>query len=170
MVKLNLSSQIVLNKVPEEFYHPKTAVELSELTRCEKLPTTIFPKTEEGALSIATTIANAIRQKQQSGQYCVLGLGTGSSLTPVFNELIRLHKEEKLSFSNVVVFNAYEYFPLQPSAKNSTLNQLKERLLNHIVPDVVHVFSGGKIVESGDKDLALQLEAKGYADFDNAAA
>ena len=141
MVKLNLSSQIVLNKVPEEFYHPKTAVELSELTRCEKLPTTIFPKTEEGALSIATTIANAIRQKQQSGQYCVLGLGTGSSLTPVFNELIRLHKEEKLSFSNVVVFNAYEYFPLQPGAKNSTLNQLKERLLNHIDINPQNVFT-----------------------------
>jgi Fe-S cluster assembly ATP-binding protein len=45
-----------------------------------------------------------------------------------------------------------------------------QRLLNHIVPDVVHVFSDGKIVESGDKDLALQLEAKGYADFDDAAA
>jgi Fe-S cluster assembly ATP-binding protein len=45
-----------------------------------------------------------------------------------------------------------------------------QRLLNHIVPDVVHVFSDGRIVESGDKDLALQLEAKGYAGFDNAAA
>ena len=45
-----------------------------------------------------------------------------------------------------------------------------QRLLNHIVPDVVHVFSDGKIVESGDKSLALQLEAKGYADFDEAAA
>jgi Fe-S cluster assembly ATP-binding protein len=45
-----------------------------------------------------------------------------------------------------------------------------QRLLNHIVPDVVHVFSDGRIVESGDKDLALQLEAKGYADFDGQAA
>ncbi|KRA42687.1 Fe-S cluster assembly ATPase SufC [Devosia sp. Root635] len=45
-----------------------------------------------------------------------------------------------------------------------------QRLLNHIVPDVVHVFSDGRIVESGDKDLALQLEAKGYADFDGALA
>jgi Fe-S cluster assembly ATP-binding protein len=43
-----------------------------------------------------------------------------------------------------------------------------QRLLNHIVPDVVHVFSDGKVVESGDKSLALQLEAKGYADFDEA--
>jgi Fe-S cluster assembly ATP-binding protein len=45
-----------------------------------------------------------------------------------------------------------------------------QRLLNHIVPDVVHVFSDGRVVESGDKDLALQLEAKGYADFDATAA
>ncbi|HBN47337.1 MAG TPA: glucosamine-6-phosphate deaminase [Prevotella sp.] len=141
MVKLNLTSQIVLNKVPEEFYHPKTAVELSELTRCEKIPTTIFPKSEEGARSIANAIEKTIRQKQQSGQYCVLGLGTGSSLTPVFNELIRLHKEEGLSFSNVIVFNAYEYFPLQAGAKNSTLNQLKERLLNHVDVNPQNVFS-----------------------------
>jgi Fe-S cluster assembly ATP-binding protein len=45
-----------------------------------------------------------------------------------------------------------------------------QRLLNHIVPDVVHVFSDGRIVESGTKELALELEAKGYADFDEAAA
>ena len=45
-----------------------------------------------------------------------------------------------------------------------------QRLLNHIVPDVVHVFSDGRIVESGDKDLALKLEAQGYASFDEAAA
>ncbi len=141
MVKLNLTSQIVLNKVPEEFYHPKTAVELSELTRCEKIPTTIYPKTEEGARSIANAIEKTIRQKQQSGQYCVLGLGTGSSLTPVFSELIRMHKEEGLSFSNVVVFNAYEYFPLQPDAKNSTLNQLKDRLLSHVDINPQNVFS-----------------------------
>ena len=41
-----------------------------------------------------------------------------------------------------------------------------QRLLNHIVPDRVHVFSDGRVVESGDKDLALELEAKGYAAFD----
>jgi len=45
-----------------------------------------------------------------------------------------------------------------------------QRLLNHIVPDVVHVFSDGRIVESGDRSLALELEAKGYAGFDDAAA
>ncbi|KKB11240.1 cysteine desulfurase [Devosia geojensis] len=45
-----------------------------------------------------------------------------------------------------------------------------QRLLNHIVPDVVHVFSDGRVVESGGKDLALQLEAKGYADYEKDVA
>jgi Fe-S cluster assembly ATP-binding protein len=45
-----------------------------------------------------------------------------------------------------------------------------QRLLNHIVPDVVHVFSDGKIVESGDKTLALKLEAEGYASYGGEAA
>jgi Fe-S cluster assembly ATP-binding protein len=37
-----------------------------------------------------------------------------------------------------------------------------QRLLNHIVPDRVHVLSGGRIIRSGDKGLALELEEKGY--------
>ena len=45
-----------------------------------------------------------------------------------------------------------------------------QRLLDHIVPDRVHVFSNGKIVESGGKELALELESKGYAAFDDVAA
>ena len=45
-----------------------------------------------------------------------------------------------------------------------------QRLLNHIVPDVVHVFADGRIVESGDKDLALKLEAEGYASYGGEAA
>ncbi|GHA10820.1 ABC transporter ATP-binding protein [Devosia pacifica] len=45
-----------------------------------------------------------------------------------------------------------------------------QRLLNHIVPDVVHVFSDGKVVESGDKSLALELEAKGYAAYEKDVA
>jgi Fe-S cluster assembly ATP-binding protein len=59
---------------------------------------------------------------------------------------------------------------LRSSGRSMLVITHYQRLLNHIVPDVVHVFSDGKIVESGDKDLALQLEAKGYADFDDAVA
>jgi Fe-S cluster assembly ATP-binding protein len=45
-----------------------------------------------------------------------------------------------------------------------------QRLLDHIVPDVVHVLSRGRIVKTGDKDLALELEKNGYADYIDAAA
>jgi Fe-S cluster assembly ATP-binding protein len=44
-----------------------------------------------------------------------------------------------------------------------------QRLLNYILPDVVHVMSKGRVVKSGDKELALELEASGYAQFDDAA-
>ena len=140
-MKLNLSSQIVLNKVPVEFYRPQTAVDRSELTRREKINTDIFASIEEGAKSIANSIEAEIKNKQREGRYCVLGMGTGLSLTPVFQELIRKYKEEKLSFKNVVVFNAYEYFPLTKDNKNSSIAQLKERFLDHVDIDPQNVFS-----------------------------
>jgi Fe-S cluster assembly ATP-binding protein len=45
-----------------------------------------------------------------------------------------------------------------------------QRLLNYIVPDVVHVLANGRVVKSGGKELALELEAKGYAQFQGEAA
>ena len=140
-MRLNLSSQVVLNKVPEEFYKPKTAVDRSEITRMEKIPTDIFPKIEEAVASIADAIVDEILRKQHDGQFCVLGLGTGTSLTPVYAELIRRHKEEKVSFRNVVVFNAYEYFPLAPNAQHSAFGQLRERFLDHVDIDRQNVFT-----------------------------
>ncbi|MCR4583113.1 MAG: glucosamine-6-phosphate deaminase [Prevotella sp.] len=131
-MRLKLSSQIVLNKVPVEFYRPQNAVEQSELTRMEKIDTDIYASADEGARHIADAIEQTIREKDAQGQQTVLGLGTGLSLTPVFRELIRRHRDEGLSFRNVIVFNAYEYFPLQPGSKNSCIRQLHQRLLDHI--------------------------------------
>jgi Fe-S cluster assembly ATP-binding protein len=45
-----------------------------------------------------------------------------------------------------------------------------QRLLNYIVPDVVHVMAKGRIVKTGGKDLALELEARGYAEYQEEAA
>ena len=131
-MRLNLSSQIVLNKVPERYYRPRTAVERSEITRCEKIFTDIYPKVEEAASVIANSVEAEIKRAKAAGRKCVLALGTGLSLTPVYTELIRRHKECGLSFENVVVFNAYEYFPLSADCRHSALGQLRERLLDHI--------------------------------------
>lgn len=130
-----------MNKVPVEFYQPKTAVQRSEITRNEKIPTDIFATIEEGAKHIADSIETEIKSRQREGKFCVLGLGTGLSLSPVYNELIRRHKEEGLSFKNVVVFNAYEYFPLTPDSNNRSINQLKERFLDHIDVEPQNVFT-----------------------------
>lgn len=131
-MRLNLSSQIVLNKVPEQYYRPRTAVERSEITRCEKIFTDIYPKVEEAASVIANSVEAEIKRAKAAGRKCVLALGTGLSLTPVYTELIRRHKECGLSFENVVVFNAYEYFPLSADCRHSALGQLRDRLLDHI--------------------------------------
>ena len=131
-MRLNLSSQIVFNKVPEEFYNPKTAVERSEITREEHIPTDILPTVEEGACRIADAIVSEIKAKEQLGKYCVLGLGTGQSLTPVYNELIQRFEKKEVSFKSVVVFNAYEYFPLAADNQHSAINQLRERFLSHV--------------------------------------
>ena len=45
-----------------------------------------------------------------------------------------------------------------------------QRLLDYVVPDRVHVLAAGRIIKSGDKELALELEAKGYAELVKAAA
>ncbi len=141
MVNLNLTSQIVLNQVPQEFYKPKTAVDRSELTRMEKIPTNIFATIDEGAKHIANNIERDIKARSSEGKFYVIALGTGTSLTPVYNELVRRHKEEGLSFKNVVVFNGYEYFPLTAKSTCRSLYQLQKVFLEHVDVEPQNVFS-----------------------------
>ena len=79
-MRLNLSSQIVLNKVPVEFYKPKTTVEYSEISRMEKIHTDIFASMAEGASHVADKIEAGIKAAQQEGKFYVMALGAGSSL------------------------------------------------------------------------------------------
>ena len=158
-MKLNLSSQIVLNQIPEEFYRPATALERSEITRFEKVPTDIFPTIEEGAIDIANHLETDIKKREQEGRKYVMGVGSGSSLTPIFHELIKRHQAGKLSFKNVVVFNAYEYFPLSEENVNRGINQLKERFLNHIDIDVENIFTpDGTIAQNDVQEHCRQYE------------
>lgn len=158
-MKLNLSSQIVLNQIPEEFYRPATAIERSEITRFEKVPTDIFPTIEEGATDIANHLEADIKKREQEGRKYVMGVGSGSSLTPIFHELIKRHQAGKLSFKNVVVFNAYEYFPLSEENVNRGINQLKERFLNHIDIEAENIFTpDGTIAQNDVQEHCRQYE------------
>ena len=77
---------------------------------------------------MATEIASLIAKTQQSGKNCILGLVTCSTLIGVYRELVRMHKNEKLSFSNVIVFLIGEYYPISREATQSLYNILKEVL------------------------------------------
>ena len=140
-MKTNLSSQITLNRVSPRYYRPENAFERSVLTRLEKIPTDIYESAEEGANQIALDIAQIIRDKQKAGRFCVLALAGGNSPRNVYSALIRMHREEGLSFRNVIVFNLYEYYPLSENAVSSNLNSLKEMLLNHVDIDPQNIFS-----------------------------
>ncbi len=140
-MKINLSSQITLNRVSPRYYRPENAFERSVLTRLEKIPTDIYESAEEGANQIGGEIAQLIRERQKAGRFCVLALTGGSSPRNVYSALIRMHKKEGLSFRNVIVFNLYEYYPLTTDAINSNLNALKEMFLNHVDIEQQNIFS-----------------------------
>ena len=131
-MRTNLSSQISLNRVSPKYYKPENAVERSVLTRCEKVPTDIYETMEEGVQHIANEITAKIQERQREGKFCVIGAGTGASLRPLYAELVRKHKDEGLSFRNVVIFNLYEYYPLVSEGAGSSFSQLNDLFLSQI--------------------------------------
>ncbi len=101
-------------------------------TRFEKIPVKLFSSSREASKYVAGEIALLIRQRQSKGRNCVLGLATGSSPVTVYEELVRLHREEGLSFSNVITFNLDEYWPIDPAAFQSYHRFMNEHLFNLI--------------------------------------
>lgn len=105
---------------------------LFEETRFEKVHNIIFNDAYEASIVVAHEIAQLIRQKQVENKPCILGLATGSSPTKVYEELVRLHKEEGLSFYNVITFNLDEYYPMSKESVHSYWYFMHEHLFNHI--------------------------------------
>ena len=101
-------------------------------TGVEKIPVTVYPTSDQASRAIAGEIAELIKSKNARGEKAVLGLATGSTPTAVYDELIRLHKEEGLSFKNVITFNLDEYFPMGPDELQSYRRFMREHLFDHI--------------------------------------
>ena len=158
MVRLNLSSQIVFNKVPRNLYQFKNILDRSQITRMERVPTDVFASISEGANSIADGIEKVIRAKEQEKKPCVMALGTGTSLIPIYEELIRRH-QAGLSFKNVVVFNGYEYYPLTPESSSTCISQLKKVFLDRIDVEKDNIFSlDGTISQDSVSEHCRQYE------------
>ncbi|MBS1621283.1 MAG: glucosamine-6-phosphate deaminase [Bacteroidetes bacterium] len=110
----------------------------------EKIPVKIYPDLKKGSVFVAQQVASLIRAKQKKNEKCVLGLATGSTPKSLYAELVRMHREEKLSFKNVVTFNLDEYYPIDNEALQSYSRFMRTNLFNHvdINPKNIHIPNG----------------------------
>jgi glucosamine-6-phosphate deaminase len=108
----------------------------SELTAREHIPVSVFSKPDEASVHVARQIAQLIRDKAARGEQAVLGLATGSTPVSVYGELVRMHRDEGLSFANVTTFNLDEYLPMEPVELQSYVRFMREHLFDHVdIPD-----------------------------------
>jgi glucosamine-6-phosphate deaminase len=127
---------------------------MSMVDSFEKIPLKIFDSLPEGSVFIANEIASLIREKASKGENCVLGLATGSSPKTLYAELVRMHREEGLSFKNVTAFNLDEYYPIDNHALQSYHRFMKYHLFDKIDIDPAncHIPNGEWEKENIKKD------------------
>ena len=141
-----------------------------EESRYEKIHNVVFDSSSEASILVAHEIASLIREKEALNKPCVLGLATGSSPIKVYEELVRMHKEEGLSLANVVTFNLDEYYPMDKSNIQSYYYFMHEHLFNHvdILPENINIPNG--LVNNEDIyqyciDYELKIKEAGGLDF-----
>jgi glucosamine-6-phosphate deaminase len=138
-------------------------------SREERVPV-VIAEHDQIARQVAHRIAEIIRSRQAAGESAVLGLATGSTPIGIYRELIRLHREEGLDFSDVLTFNLDEYYPMQPDSIHSYHRYMWENLFEHInIPrENVHVPRGDIPREQVEAEVAAYeqaIEEAGGLDF-----
>ncbi len=129
---------------------PKNLTHRDMLTKYEKIPTYTYSESAEAAVAVAAEIASLILEKQKNGAQFVIGLPTGSTQIGIYGELVRLHKEEGLSFKNVISFNIDEYYPISSHSFQSYHQYMRTHLFNHIdiLPENIHIPDGTIVLET----------------------
>ncbi len=136
-------------------------IQVKEPIAYEKIPTRIYQDPKQASKAVALEIAGLIREKAKAGQNCVLGLATGSSPKTVYAELIRMHKQEGLSFKNVISFNLDEYYPMEPDAVQSYWRFMKEQLFDHVdIPKENYFIPDGTLPQNRISDFCKEYERK----------
>ncbi|MEI6945706.1 glucosamine-6-phosphate deaminase [Paraflavisolibacter sp. H34] len=136
----------------------------------EKITCRIYPSPKEVSLYTARAIAELIRAKQEAGESCVLGLATGATPKALYAELVRMHREEGLSFRNVITFNLDEYYPIDRDALQSYHSYMHRLLFDQvdILPENIHIPNGELSREEVKKQGAAyeqEIEAAGGIDL-----
>jgi len=98
----------------------------------ERLPVTVYDQPGDASREVAREIADLVQARAAAGKQTALGLATGSTPVGVYDELIRIHREEGVSFKTVVTFNLDEYWPMQPDALQSYRRFMREHLFDHL--------------------------------------
>jgi glucosamine-6-phosphate deaminase len=117
---------------------------LPHVQTVERLPVTVYEQSTDASKAVAREIADLVRERAATGKMTVLGLATGSTPVGVYDELIRLHREEGVSFQSVITFNLDEYYPMEPGALQSYHRFMREHLFDHVdIPeDQIHIPDG----------------------------
>tara|TARA_B110000208_G_C11801036_1_gene442384 strand:- start:1971 stop:3905 length:1935 start_codon:yes stop_codon:yes gene_type:complete len=141
-----------------------------ENTRFEKVHNKIFKNATDASKIVAQEIAYLIKSKQETNENCILGLATGSSPIRVYEELVRMHHEEGLSFNNVITFNLDEYYPMSKENNQSYYYFMHEHLFNHIdiLPENIHIPDGTVSFDCLNQyciDYELTIKNSGGLDF-----
>jgi glucosamine-6-phosphate deaminase len=135
--------------------------EIELIDSFEQIAVDIYPTAKEGSRAVALEIAALIRERQAAKEPCVLGLATGSTPKYLYAELVRMHREEGLSFKNVVAFNLDEYYPIEPDALQSYNRFMKEQLFNHIdIPEDNYFIPDGTLPKEKVKEYCLEYERR----------
>lgn len=131
-MQFDLSSKITLERIPERYYRPVDMIDKIRQTQFEKIDTEIYDDEIQGSKQVAREIAQIILQKKSQNKQCVLGLSGGSSPLNVYDELVKMHVKEGLSFKDVIVFNVTEFYPLTDKKQHSNSRIIQEYLLNKV--------------------------------------
>ena len=174
-INIEPNKEINLNKRKKELFKLKKAIEKDFKSTAlsieknlyeqsifnERIPISIFEHPIEGSKYAAKVIANTILDKQKLEENCILGLATGSSPITIYSELVRLHKEENLSFKNVITFNLDEYWPMKKTSRHSYHNFMFENLFNHIDIDPKNInIPNGDVSSNKLEKYCLKFENK----------
>ncbi len=113
-------------------------------TRLERISVRILEDHQAIARRVAGRIAEIVRTRAAAGERAVLGLATGSTPVGIYRELIRMHRDEGLDFSDVVTFNLDEYWPMEPGSLHSYHRFMRENLFDHVnIPEAqIHIPRG----------------------------
>ncbi|MDR2293124.1 MAG: glucosamine-6-phosphate deaminase [Prevotellaceae bacterium] len=116
----------------------------------ERMNVSIFSSAEVASKLVAKEIAKIIIEKNGKKENCVLGLPAGSTPVQIYNTLVDLHKNQKLSFKNVIVFNTDEFYPIDNNSLQSRYRYMYEYLFDHvdIQKENIHLFDGNTAKEN----------------------